>query len=233
MTKHLHLEIERLKKKILSLGAMVEENFRHAINAIELRDEKLALRVIETDAKIDEMEVDLEEDCLKVLALYQPVARDLRYIIAVLKVDNDLERIGDLTVNIANRVIFIAQREKVEIPFDLHTMAEHTRSMVKHSLDALVEMDPKLASRVCAYDENVDRIHRDMFPRIEAAIRSTPDNLESLITYMSISRHLERIADHATNISEDVIYMLEGEIVRHGRREEIWKPFLKGTPTDS
>jgi phosphate transport system protein len=227
MAKHLQREVERLKKKILALGALVEENFLDAINAIEQRDTKLAEKVINTDIGIDDMEVELEEDCLKLLALYQPVAKDLRFIVTVLKVDNDLERIGDLAMNIAKRTLFIATQEKIEIPFDLKSMAEHTRSMVSNSLDALVNMDAKLASQVCAYDENVDRLNREMFPQIINAIRTTPEQLESLLTFSSISRYLERIADHATNIAEDVIYMLEGEIVRHGRYEEIWKPYLE------
>jgi phosphate transport system protein len=227
MGKHLQTEIEMLKKRILSLGALVEENFRDSISAIESWKGELAQKVIHTDYRIDELEVELEEECLKVLALHQPVAKDLRYIITVLKVDNDLERIGDLAVNIAKRTLFLVEQPPVPIPFDLHGMADHTRSMVKNSLDSLVNEDEKLASQVCSHDEKVDKINRDMFSKIENAIRTNPEKLEIFITLMSLSRHLERIADHATNIAEDVIYMLEGEIVRHGRYEQIWRPFLE------
>ncbi len=215
MSKHLQFEIENLKKSILYLGAVVEENVQKAVIAIESRDEKLAQNAIETDTEIDRNEVDLEEECLKVLALYQPVAGDLRFIISILKINNALERIGDLAVNIAERAFYLAKHERLEIPFNLSGMAEKVRAMLRQSLDAMVNADSKLAYEVCAADETVDEINRDAYNKVKIAIHEHLDQVDSLLALLSVSRYLERIADHATNIARDVIYMLEGEIVRH------------------
>jgi len=222
MPVHLQREIERLKKKILSLGAFVEDNVRKAVKSIEERDSKLASQIIESDLEIDHAEVEVEEECLKILALHQPVAIDLRFVIAVIKINSDLERIGDLAVNIAEQAFFLAAHEKVDIPFDFAGMSEKAQRMLTMSLDALVRMDSALARTVCALDDEVDAMHRDMYGQVQDGIRRRPEQLESLTHLISVSRCLERIADHATNIAEDVIYMLEGEIVRH--KAEDWKP---------
>jgi phosphate transport system protein len=211
----LQKEIEKLKKKILSLGAEVEGSVQAAVRSIEDRDPDLAERVIRSDRDIDHAEVELEEDCLKILALHQPVAIDLRFIIAVLKINNDLERIGDLAVNIAERVPFLKARPLVRIPYDLQGLAEKTISMLRNSLDSLVNLDTDLANQVCAADDKVDAINREMYDLISAAIKKNPEHLDVLIPYLSVSRYLERIADHATNIAEDVIYMVDGIIARH------------------
>ena len=215
MPKHFERELDNLKRRILSLGAKVEERLRMAIKAIETRDENLASQVITSDHEIDEMEVDIEEECLKVLALHQPVAIDLRFIIAVIKINNDLERIGDLAVNIGERAAFLASQRKLDILFDFPGMAGKAQSMVKRSLDALVNMDSRLASEVCASDDEVDAMNRDMFIQVQNSIRKNTNRMECLIHLLSASRHLERVADHATNIAQDVVYMIEGEIVRH------------------
>jgi phosphate transport system protein len=213
--QHLQIEIEKLKKKILALSTMVEECVQKAVKSIERRNSILALSVIENDLKIDLTEVDVEEECLKILALYQPVAIDLRFIVAVLKINNDLERIGDLAVNIAERAAFLATQPKLDIPFDFSGMAEKVQTMLRRSLDALVNMDSRLAHEVCASDDEVDAIHSEMYIQVEDGIRQHPDKLECFIHFLLVSRHLERIADHATNIAEDVIYMVDGEITRH------------------
>jgi phosphate transport system protein len=215
MPHHLQREIEKLKKKILSLCASVEENVRMAVRSIEDRDAELAERVINMDSEIDQSEVDLEEDCLKVLALHQPVAIDLRFIIAVLKINNDLERIGDLALNIAERAQFLSTQPSIAVPFDLETLAEKTQDMLQKSLDSLVNLNTALAREVCRTDDEVDEINRDMYDLVKDAIRVHPEQLDILIPYLSVSRYLERIADHATNIAEDVIYMIEGVIARH------------------
>jgi len=150
-----------------------------------------------------------------VLALHQPVAGDLRFIVAILKINSDLERMGDLAVNIAERAAFLASRERPETPLDLTLMAEKTKEMVRTSLDALMNRDSRLARETLAADDGVDAMNREMYIRIQDAIRRKPEQLESLIHLLSCSRHLERIADHATNVAEDVIYMIEGVIVRH------------------
>ncbi len=213
--KHLEREIENLKKRILAESATVEDNVHKAVRALTERNSALADDVIKSDVAIDQTEVAIEEECLKVLALHQPVAIDLRFIIAILKINNDLERMGDLAVNIAERAMFLATREKPDIPLDLPLMAEKTKAMMKKCLDALMKQDVNLAYEVLAADDEVDAMNREMYRQIEEGIRRRPDQLESLIHLLSCSRHLERIADHATNIAEDVIYMIEGTIVRH------------------
>jgi phosphate transport system protein len=215
MGKHLERELEKLERQVLSLSAVVEENVRRAVQALEKADEKLAQKVIETDIEVDHAEVDVEEECLKLLALYQPVAIDLRFIVAVLKINNDLERIGDLAVNIAERALFLATEPPVTTSFDFLGMAEKAQAMVRKSLDALVSMDAGLAREVCASDDEIDAMNRRMYQQVEEGIQEHPDQMRSLVHILSTSRHLERIADHATNIAEDVIYMIEGIIARH------------------
>jgi phosphate transport system protein len=215
MPAHLLREIENLKKEIHTLGALAEAAVREATLAIVQRDEMLARRVIENDDKLDNMEVQIEEDCLKTLALYQPVAIDLRFIIAVLKINSDLERVGDLAVNVAERAAFLATQPRVDISFDFPAMARQAQEMLKNSLDALVNLSAAQARAVLAGDDEIDGMNRQMYLIVQEAIHTHPDQTASLIHLLSATRHLERIADHATNIAEDVIYMIEGVIVRH------------------
>ncbi len=215
MSSHLQKEIENLKKKLLYLGAMVEESLRISIKSLRDLNQRMARGVIDNDFEVDRMEVELEEECLKVLALHQPVAVDLRFIVAILKINADLERIGDLAVNIAERTMYLAQRPRVEIEFDYREMARKAEKMVEKSLDALVNMDADLAREVCGSDDAVDDLNREMFNFGMDYIRTHPDRADCIIRYMLVARHLERVADHATNIAEDVIYMVDGEIVRH------------------
>jgi phosphate transport system protein len=216
MPKHLDHEIENLKKQILSLAACVVESFAKSITAIHTRDAALGQQVIDDDRRIDTLEVEVEEECMKVLALHQPVAQDLRFIVACIRLNSDLERIGDLAVNIAERGVFLAGVAEVsEKPLDVGAMARLVRSMLSNALDALVNLDAALARKVCAMDDEADEMHRATFRRVEQAVVRHPDEFATLTHYLSVSRYLERIADHATNIAEDVIYMVEGEIVRH------------------
>jgi len=215
MPAHLFREIENLKKEILTLGAMAESAVREAVAAIDNRDENAAQTVIANDMKLDEMEVQIEEDCLKTLALHQPVAIDLRFIVAVLKINNDLERVGDLAVNVAERAAFLATQPPLDASFDLQAMAGKAQEMLKKSLDALVQLSAQMAYGVLAADDEVDAMNRRMYQIVQEQIIAYPDQTESLIHMLSVSRHIERIADHATNIAEDVIYMIEGVIVRH------------------
>ena len=225
MPVHLQREIEKLKKDILTLGTMAEHSVREATRAIEQRDEALARDVIEKDINLDQMEVEVEESCLKILALHQPVAVDLRFIIAVLKINNDLERVGDLAVNVAERALFLATEAEVSVEFDFTTMAVKTQEMLKKSLDALVNFNAGLAREVCACDDEIDAMNRQMYLMIQDVMSTHPDQAESLLHLLSASRHFERIADHATNIAEDVIYMIEGEIIRH--RTEDYRPTVR------
>lgn len=215
MSVFLQREIDGLKEMISSLGAHVEENVGRAVRAVHERDGELAQAVIDSDPEIDLMEVDIEEECLKALALHQPVAHDLRFIIAVLKVNSDLERIGDLAAGIAKQGRYLAGSGSCDVPYDLVGMAVKVRRMLRDSLDALMEKDATIAHRVCAADDEVDAMDRLMYEEVRAAIRETPEKTEGLIRLQRVSQNLERIADHATNIAEDVIYLVEGEIIRH------------------
>jgi phosphate transport system protein len=215
MSQHFVREIETLKKKILAVGAAVEERISQAIIAVVKRDAALSQQVAEGDDEIDEMEVEVEEDCLKILALYQPVAIDLRFVVAVLKMNNDLERMADTAVNIARRAEYLAKQPQVDLPPSLTDMTQKVQVMVKQSLDALVQGDTALARKVCVADREVDQLNKEMHVWVQQEIREHPDQVERLIHTLSISRHLERIGDLATNVAEDVIYTVEGEIVRH------------------
>ena len=215
MTLHMQREMEKLKKNILALSAVVEESVQQSVQALDKLDVGLAEKVIGNDDRIDDMEVDFEEECLKILALHQPVANDLRFIIAVLKINNDLERIGDLASNIAERTLSLAAEERIPVPFDFTGMANKVEEMLKKSIDALVNYDLRLAAQVCRMDDEVDSKHKSTYQQVKEEIRKHPERLESLVHYLSVSRHLERIADLATNLAEDVIYMIEGDIVRH------------------
>ena len=219
MPIRLQKELKKLKKRILSLGTMAEERVRMAIQAVQTRDATLAMKIIDADNEIDESEVEVEEECLKLLALHQPVAVDLRFLTAVIKINNDLERIGDQAVNIAERVVTIAKRPPVKVPFDYQIMAEKTEAMLRESLDALVNLDADLAHKVCLKDDEVDDMNREIYDKVKEAIRSQPERVGYLINLLLVSRHLERIADLATNIAEEVIYMVEGEISRHKMKE--------------
>ena len=217
MARYLIRELDKIKKKILSLGALVEERVRMTSAAVDNRDAAIAQKIIDTDWEIDEMEVEVEEECLKILALHQPVAVDLRFIVTAIKINNDLERIGDQAVNIAERVLTIAKRPEMDFVFDYLPMAEKAEAMLKMSLDALVNMDVDLAFKVITLDDEVDAIKTLAYDRIKAAIKQHPDRVGYMINLLLISRHIERLADHATNIAEEVIYLIEGEIVRHAK----------------
>lgn len=216
MLVHLEREIEAIKKKILTLGSMVEERVTRAVQAVKNRDAALGLSVVEGDEEIDTMEVEIEEECLKVLALHQPVAIDLRFLIAVLKINNDLERIGDLAVNIAHRARALADLPPVATSFDFLQMAKEVQQLFRGSLTAFINMDIGLAKKVCEDDEKVDTINRETHQKINENIMRDPEHVQNFTLFLAVSRNLERIADHATNIAEDVIYMKAGEIIRHG-----------------
>lgn len=217
MSKHLMVELDKLKRKLLEVSSLVEQNVSKSVRAVVEGDDELAREVIAKDQDIDTMEVEVEEECLKVLALYQPVANDLRFVVVTLKINNDLERIGDLAVNIAERALFLAKNDPVVWPEDFDTMSIKTRQMLKNALDALVNMDVALAHQVCLMDDDVDAINRQMYQHVYSRIKKDPERVEIYTNFVSVSKHLERIADYATNISMDVIYMIEGTIIRHHR----------------
>lgn len=221
MRTRLQRDIDKLKGMVISLGTLVEERFRMAVKALEARDADLAGKVFQSDLEIDRKEVELEEEGLKILALHQPVADHLRYIVAVLKMNNDLERIGDLAVNIAGRAIKLRESGTARPVFDYVPMCRSTQEMLKKSLDSLINLDLDLAYEVCVQDDEVDSMKRAIQVQFAAELRQGSIDIASLTNQFLISRHLERIADHATNIAEDVIYFITGSIHRHrGRPSE-------------
>ena len=215
MSKHLSRDLDALKQRILQMGRMVEVATDLAFSVISERKPEAAQRVIDGDRRVDLWEVETEEECLKILALHQPVAADLRFIVAVMKVNNDLERMGDLAVNIAERATYLASHDPIEVPLDFARMGDATRKMLRDSLRALIEQDTALARTVLAADDEVDRINAEMFNALQTLMREKPETIKSAMHTISVSRHLERIADLATNIAEDVVFMVEGEIIRH------------------
>lgn len=216
MSRHLWHDIDRFQKKLLGLSAVVERHVVDAARAFTERDLNLARKVIGSDAEVDLMEVELEEEALKILALYQPVAVDLRVVTASLKINHDIERIGDLAVNIAKKAVSLSRNWNAVPVIDFKPMAQKVISMLRASLDALVDLDEKKARAVCASDEEVDAMNRDLTGRIKAWFSSGGSmDVDALLAVIAVPRHLERIADHATNIAEDVVYLVKGEIVRH------------------
>lgn len=215
MANHLRNELEKLKTNLLSLSSEVERALNKAVLSVRNGDTALAKEVLDADNLIDQREVEVEEQCLAILALHQPVAKDLRFVIAVLKINNDLERIGDLAVNISERTIYLKKQPPIPIPFDFVNMSQKAVTMLKKSLDAFINMDLKLAHVVWESDDEIDEMNRQVYDKVYSGVKKDPEQVEALIHYLSISRHLERIGDYATNICEDVIYMAEGRIVRH------------------
>lgn len=217
MSKHLERDLERLKREILVMGALAEDAMRKALDALFQGRQDLASEVIRGDGDLDLKEVEVEEECLKILALHQPVAADLRFIVAVLKVNNDLERMGDLAQSIAERAQMIGKLTPMAPPATLHELADRVRMMVKRSLDALVRLDPHLGRSVCRDDDEVDDLHRTLFLAMQDAMMNDPKVVPNAVCIISVSRALERIADLATNIAEDVVFTVEGEVIRHRR----------------
>lgn len=215
---HLVREIDKLKRQVLSLSAHVEANVRQAIKSVTERDAELAKASIEEDKAIDTAEVDIEEECLKILALHQPVAHDLRYLIAILKINRDLERISDIGVSIAQRSLDLCDLPEPPVDFGIADMADKVQAMFSKSLDALINRDARLARETWFSDDEIDALCARNYQLAEEEIQKTPEHLSALLNLLSISRGLERMADHIANISKDVIYLIEGEIVRHRKK---------------
>ncbi len=215
MSKHFLRDIELLKKQLVDISSMVEAAIYKAASALINRNSELAAEVLAGDAEIDQKEIQVEEECLKILALHQPVAADLRFIIVVLKVNNDLERMGDLSVNIAERAAYLSTHEPLAIHLNFELMTKEVCTMVRESLDSLTKHDLPLAKRVMKNDDVVDDFNREMFVSLQDTMQKDPTTVKRAIHLLSVSRHLERIADLATNIAEDVVFMVEGELIRH------------------
>ena len=219
MTKHLHRDLEAVHQEILSLSAMVEGMIDQATTALLDRKHDIATTVIASDEKVDRREVRIEEDCLKILALHQPVAIDLRRIATVMKVNNDLERIADLAVNIAERALALDNFLQFPVPKKLKSMVSMSTQMVRNALDAFVGLDASAARSVLSMDDAIDELNLEIIRELQSLIQQQPDLVVPALHCFSASRHIERIGDHATNIAEDVIYLVEGDIVRHQHLE--------------
>jgi phosphate transport system protein len=216
MSLHFQRDLESLKKELLTIGGLVEEAINNSIRALKNRDAALAQAVIDKEIFIDEKEVQIEEDCLKILALHQPVATDLRLVVVILKVNNDLERMGDFASNIAQRALFLSEHDPlpdlIEFIDELPVLVQ---KMVRDTLDALVKMNTEIAKNVILADDAVDDINRLMHQKVTETIMNDSSTTERAISLLSTSRYLERIADLSTNIAEDVIFMVDGNVIRH------------------
>jgi phosphate transport system protein len=220
MAKHLLRDLDRLQRDLLSLAGLVEEAIHKATRALQQRDVALARQVIAGDSQIDHEDNHINEECLKMLALHQPVAGDLRRIAAAMMITTDLERMGDLAEEIAERALEVSNAPAVPIPNKLQKMTDLTTVMVRESLDSFVNLDKSQAERVLRMDDQVDRYNEEIIAELIEAMKQTPEVVKPGLSLFSATRHLERIADHATNIAEDVIYLIDGEIVRHREQGE-------------
>jgi phosphate transport system protein len=208
-----HELIKELSQVLVQLSDKVVGNLLDALYAVKHQDEQGARKIRMVDDEIDEAEVSLEERCLAFLALQQPVARDLRTIITIIKINDDLERIGDLAVHIVERMSEISP-EMLEL-FEFENMGMNAGEMVKKSITAFVSKDHLLAARVCALDEDIDVMHRSVFKKVTALMKGADSDIDQLIAALSISRYIERMADHASRIANEVIFLVTGEIARH------------------
>jgi phosphate transport system protein len=215
MTEAVQAVLDRIQRAIAGLAGRVEEHLLSAVKSVEMRDANLARRVHDDDATIDRLEVEIEEECLRILETFQPKADELRLVIAVLKINHDLEAISDLAVTIADRAEFLAEHAPVPPPFPLEGMARAAFQMLRGALDALVAKNAKQAREVIVRDDEVDEMHRQAYRDVEREIRQNNEVVERMIQWLSVARNLERVADLASAIARDVVYLVEGRIVRH------------------
>ena len=215
MQRHFEQELQDLKGKILQMGSLVEEQVQGALRALTARDSNLARKIIANDRQVNTLDVEVDEDCLRLLALQQPAARDLRFITTAMKISTELERISDLAENICERAIELNEEPQLKPYIDIPRMANWSLRMVKESLDAFVNHDADLARKVCADDDFVDDLTHQLFRELLSFMLENPQTITRAIRITFISKYLERIADHATNVAELVVYMVEGKIIRH------------------
>jgi len=215
MQRHFHEELEALKQTLLAMGGLVEDQIRRVMRSLVERDDALAQEVIERDQQVNAYDVEVDETCVSLLALHQPAAGDLRFLTTAMKIVTDLERMGDQAVNIAQRVLELNREPQLKPYIDLPRMAEKAQRMVKESLDAFVARDTELARRVCAEDAEVDALKEQIFRELLTFMMEDARTIPRAIRLILISRFLERVADHATNIAEMVIYLVDAKIVRH------------------
>jgi len=220
METHLARDLVQLKKMVLSMGGLVEEAFQNACRALIQRDEAFAARLPSADRRVDLLELEIDEFGMKLLALYQPVAGDLRFIVATLKITNDLERIGDLAASIADRAVLLARLPEFGQPHLLDEMSKGTSQMLRDALDALVNANADLARDVCLRDDAIDDLNRRMFERVKESMKQNSDAVDAGIALLAAARNIERSADLATNIAEDVVFLVEAVDIRHPNLED-------------
>ena len=214
MHRNFHREINKLQQRLLTMSSMVEDRVRKACSVIESEDIELSRKIISSDWQIDEMEIEIEEECLKIMALYQPVAKDLRFLVTVIKINNELERIGDYAVQIAKRVKRLSDFERPQFSFNFQEMTDKVVRELQTSIDALVQQDVMVAKRIFILDQDINDMRSTAYKMIVQEMQRSPEHAAAFLNLYLVVRHLERIADRATNIAEDIIYMVEGEIVR-------------------
>lgn len=215
MSIHLVRDMEALHRNVLSMCAMVEDLVHRAVDELGKPDIELTRELARRDDEVDRWDVRIEDECLKILALHQPVAVDLRRIATVMKITGELERVADLGVNIAERAAGLAAGPEIAIPDKLDHMAHAALDMLHRSIDSFVEMDSQLAREVCEQDDLVDELNREIIAELIQVMHNSPNLIEPAMQLFSAARHVERVADHATNIAEQVVYLVEGEIIRH------------------
>ena len=215
MQRHFHEELEALKQTLLAMGGLVEDQIRRVMRALLERDDVIAQEVIDRDRQVNAYDIEVDEQCVNLLALHQPAAGDLRFITTAMKIVTDLERIGDQAVNIAQRALELNREPQLKPYIDLPRMADRAQRMVKESLDAFVARDTALARQVCGEDAEVDALKEQIFRELLTYMMEDPRTVSRAIRVILISRFMERVADHATNIAEMVIYLVEGKMVRH------------------
>ncbi len=215
MERHFEEDFDRIKSKILMMGSLVEEQIRNALTALIERDEALARQVIENDHQVNTFDVEIDEMALDALVRYQPVARDLRFVTTAMKISTELERMSDLAENICERAIELNEEPQLKPYIDIPHMAERARIMVKESLDSFVKMDSSLARKVVQDDDFVDNLTEQLFRELLSFMIENPRTISRAIRLSFISKYIERIADHATNVAELVVYLVEGKIIRH------------------
>jgi phosphate transport system protein len=215
MQRHFDEELKVLKEKILRMGALVEEQIRNSIKALVDRNSDLARQVITNDHRVNAMDVEIDEDCLRLIALHQPMAKDLRLLTTAMKISTELERMSDLAENIAERAIELNAEPQLKPYIDIPRMAEHAQRMVKETLDAFVNQDSELARKVCRDDDFIDDLTHQIFRELLTYMVEDSHAISRSVRITFVAKYLERVADHATNIAELVVYLAEGKIIRH------------------
>jgi len=219
MERHLDVELNDLKNKLLLMGGSVESQLQDVLQALTERNSDLAIRVVENDLPVNKLDVEIDEDCLRLLALHQPAAGDLRFITTTMKISAELERMSDLAENIAERAIELNKEPQLKPYIDIPRMAELTIQMVKECLDAFVNRDAELARKVCRDDDFVDDLTEQLFRELVSFMLEDPRTITRAVRLTFIGKYYERIADHATNVAELVVYLVEGKIIRHTAAE--------------